>query len=226
LHKLTYFTLALLLYGTGVNPASAQTVDAGQRAFVERYVAALRSQESTGLRILLHPASLACMNSENRDFYDYFFAKELSHGAQLRGGYTLARFAPVDADAASAGDMAGMSPNPVRPTHEFQIDTPLDSKNRSLAIVRRAVEHAGTWFIVLGCPTAEALGLFRERRVERERQQAHAKQLAGELRDPLLSEIKGLLAQDRRIDAIKRYQDGANVDLTTAVEVINALAAK
>jgi hypothetical protein len=226
LNKLGYFTLALLLYGTGVDAGCAQDADAAQRAFVERYVAALRSQDSADLRILHHPASLACSNPQNRDYYDFMFAKELRHGAGLRGGYTLTRFEPVDADTATALEMGGLIPNPVQPTHQFQIDTPFDNKNHSLTILRMAAEHAGTWFIVLGCPTDKAIGLFRERRAEGERQQARARQLAGDLQEPLRSEIKDLLAQNRRIDAVKRYQSGANTDLTTATQVIDILAGK
>jgi len=88
-----------------------------------------------------------------------------------------------------------------------------------------AVEQGGTWFIVLGCPTLKGIEFFHERR-EGERQQARAKQLAGELQEPLLSEIRNLLGQNRRVDAIKRYQSSANVDLTIASQVIDALAAE
>ena len=51
----------------------------------------------------------------------------------------------------------------------------------------------------------------------------HYQELASKLGEPLLSELKGLLTQNRRIDAIKRYEDAAKVDLTTAVQVIDAL---
>jgi len=40
----------------------------------------------------------------------------------------------------------------------------------------------------------------------------------------MLSEIRTLLEQDHRIDAIKRYSSATNVDLTTATQVIDVLA--
>jgi len=87
-NKLRSITLSLLLYGAGADVGCAQSPDATQSAFVERYVAAITSQDSAGLKNLLHPTSLACINRENRDYFDFIFAKELSHGTELRGGYT------------------------------------------------------------------------------------------------------------------------------------------
>jgi hypothetical protein len=218
--------LALVLYGAGLEASWAEDADTAKRAFIERYVAALRSHNLTGLKDLVHPKSLACLNSGNRDYFDFIFEKELSYGAALGGRYSLTRFGPLDADTATASEMGGMLPNPVKPTHQFQIDTPFDSNNRSVTIQRIAVESAGAWFIVLGCPTPKAMEFFRERRAEGDRQRARARQLADALQEPLLSEIRNLLAENRRIDAIKRYQADAGVDLTTASQVIDALAPK
>ncbi len=218
-----HIVLALLLVAAaGTGAVRAQDADAAQRAFVERYAAMLVAQDREGLKTLFHPASLACIDAENRDYYDFVFAKELSYGPRLRGGYTLTRFAPLGADAA-VDPTGGMFPNPVQPTHEFQLDTPFDSRNRSLAVLRTIVARDGAWFIVLGCPTAQAVALFRERRLEGERQQAQAGRLADALRDPALSEIRDLLAHNRRIDAIKRYRVATDADLTTAMQVIDVL---
>ena len=38
-----------------------------------------------------------------------------------------------------------------------------------------------------------------------------------------ITEIKQLVAAGRRIDAVKRYQEAGHVDLTTAMQVIDAL---
>ena len=57
-------------------------------------------------------------------------------------------------------------------------------------------------------------------------QQARAHALADELHDPLLSEIRALLAQHNRIEAIKRYGAASSVDTTTASQVIDTLENK
>jgi hypothetical protein len=218
-----YIALALLLVAAaGTGAARAQDADAAQRAFVERYAATLVAQDREGLKTLFHPASLACINAENRDYYDSVFAKELSYGASLRGGYTLTRFAPLGAYVA-LDPTGGMFPNPVQPTHQFQLDTPFDSKNRSVTVMRTVVARDGAWFIVLGCPTPKGVAMFREQRLEGERQQAQARRLAGALQEPALSEIRDFLAHNRRIDAIKRYRAATDADLATATQVIDVL---
>jgi len=57
------------------------------------------------------------------------------------------------------------------------------------------------------------------------KQQAHARALADDLRDPLL-EVRGLLAQPSRVEAINRYRAAAGVDTTTATQVIDMLDSK
>jgi hypothetical protein len=223
LNRLGYVTLALVVSVAGIDVARAQEATAAQLALVERYVAAVRAEDGRRLRSLYHPATLACINSDNRDYFDFIFAKEMSHSAELGAGFTLTRVDPLNAAAVAASEMGGLIANPVKPTHEFQIDTPFDSKNHSVTILRTAVEQNGTWYLVLGCPTAKVVALFRERLAEGERQKARARQLVGEMREPLRSEIKTLLAQGHRIDAIMRYQDGATVDLVTASQVVDVL---
>ena len=204
---------------------SAVTPQAWSRS-EQHYAAALTSQDRAAFTNLVHPTSLACISPQNSDYFDFIFAKELSYGAALRGGYSLTRFDPADADSIAASEMGGVLQNPVGPTHQFQIDTPFDGSNRSLTLQRMAVEQGGAWFIVFGCPTAKGLEFFRAHLVEGERQRQRAQELVGALHDPLFSEIRSLLAQNRRIEAIKRYQRDANVDLTTASRVIDIVAAK
>ena len=81
----------------------------------------------------------------------------------------------------------------------------------------------GIWFIVVGCPTEKGLAFFHERQAKAAQQREQAAEHVGKLQEPLLSEIKELLARNRRVEAINRYQSAAGVDLTTAVQVINAL---
>jgi hypothetical protein len=214
---------SLLCLVAGLNFGHAADIDPTQLTLVERFIAAISAHDVERLKKLYHPASLACITAENRDVFDFVFVKDLSYAEDLKGGYSVTGFEAIDAATAAANEMGGMFSNPVPPTHQFQIDTSTDSGNRSLTLIRMAAAHDGAWFIVLGCPTAQGLAYFRERRAEGERQRAHAADLAGKLPDPLASEIRSLLAQERRVDAIKRYQSATGVDITIAVQVIDAL---
>jgi hypothetical protein len=216
--------LALLVWGcAGTVAAEAPIGDAAQRAFVARYVAALVDQNIAALKQLYDPATLACINAGNQDFFDFWFSLELKSGPALRAGYTLTRFGPVDPNLVAAIEAGGRFPQPLKSTDEFELNSPLDKKNHSVSVIRTVALRDGSWFLTGACPTAAGLASFREQQTKRAQAEARAKALVGQLREPLLSEVKGLLAKGQKIDAIKRYQTAANVDLPTAVQVINLL---
>lgn len=201
--------------------AHAADISAAQRALVERYVAAITSHDDAALKAVFHPATRACINADNADFFAFLFSSDLRFASDLKDGYKLTGFDTADPSIVEGNAMGGAVPAPVPPTHQFQIDT---AGVRAVTIVRMAAEQDGMWFIVAGCPTEKGLTMFRERINRGAEQQARARELASKIDAPLLSEIKDLLAQNRRIEAIKRYQSAAQVDLTTATGVIDALS--
>ena len=89
--------------------------------------------------------------------------------------------------------------------------------------MRLAAQSNGAWFIVTGCPTEQGLAFFRERMAAGTKEQARARALAEDLHDPLLSEIRALLVQHKRVEAINRYGAASRVDTTTATQVIDTL---
>lgn len=214
-----------LIAGTvfGAQAGKAEAIDPAQRALVEHFAAAVVAQDKAGLTSLVHPASRACMSAENHDYFDFLFAQDLSQHGALEAGYTLTQFGRIQPDIVSANAAGGMFPAPAAPTHQFQIDTAAHNGHGALTIIRMAAMDHGQWYIVLGCPTAQGLAFFHQHIVEAARQQAEAERLAAALHEPLLSEIKQLVAAGRRIDAVKRYQEAGHVDLTTAMQVIDAL---
>ena len=114
---------------------------------------------------------------------------------------------------------------PSAPTHEFQIDT-RTGQLRFLTLIRAMAAVDGQWFIVVPCPTPEGLQAFHASRAENERRQARIIQLAADLSEPLRSQVRTLLAERRRIDAIQLYKSQADLDLTTASRVIDVLDGK
>jgi hypothetical protein len=81
----------------------------------------------------------------------------------------------------------------------------------------------GKWYLVNPCPTEAGLKFFHEQMALGTKQTVDAHKLVSELKDPLKSDILGLLRQGRKIDAIKKYQSATGADLTTAVTVIKIL---
>jgi len=144
---------AVVMSSSGLGAgAAAPEANAAQRALIARYAGALTVQDEAGLRKLFHPAVLDCISPENLDFFDFIVAKDLSYGPELRAGYTVVRLAPVAGGGAAAGLMPELLKAPVAPTHEFQIDTPLDENNHSLSVIRAIAPFKGAWFLVIACP--------------------------------------------------------------------------
>jgi len=79
------------------------------------------------------------------------------------------------------------------------------------------------WYLVTACPNALGMQVMQRLQTQGLQQKARAKKLAGELRDPLLSQIKALLAKRDRLQADKAYQKATGADLTTADSVMDAI---
>jgi len=216
---------ALAAFGAWPRPALADDSDSAQRAAVEGYVAAIRSQDLAALRRLIHPATLACIDDENREYFDFVFANELQLRSDLAGDFRITRIDPVGDGSVSAEGLPGILSYPVKPSYEFQIDVDRSAYS-SLTLMRPLALHEGRWHVVLTCPSEKGLAFFRENRKRGEEQRVRAEQLASELSDPVRSEIRALLEQGQRIPAVNRYRETTGVDLTTAMLVINLLGEK
>ena len=216
--------VALVVAGAWQRPALADD-DAARRAAVADYIAALGAQDLSALRQVIHPASLACINDNNRDFFDFLFGNELRHGRDLKGNVRIIRLEPVVDGSFAAEGMPGLVPFPVKPSYEVQIEVER-SATSSLTLVRSLALHEARWHVVLGCPTEKGLVSFREAQKRREAQRTRAEQLASALSEPARSDIRELIAQGRRISAAQRLQEESGADLATATLAIDMLGAK
>jgi len=204
------FVIAIVVAG------SARADPAGD--FVARYVAAVNAGSEDGIVALLHPATRACMVEENRDFFDHVLANELRRS--IPDDYRLTVM-PVADDQTLL--MAGMLGYPVRPSHTLQIDFE-DGAYSGITIIRYAFDDGGAWHTVIGCPTPEAVAMFREARVRAEQQAARARELAAQAPADLRTEIEALMTEGKRIAAIKRYAEAAGVGLALARDVVELIA--
>ena len=204
-------------------PARAQgreiAVEAGHRRFAEQYVAAARARDAERYRRLVHPKSLACINDDNRDFYDDWIARAFRW--KWSGPYRIVTVRAL-AKGAPLSVPPGMAAYPVAPTHQIQIDLEM-SATRSASLVAEIVSNGGAWLQVLPCPTAEGLAAFRSARQATAAQEARAHTLTAGLAAPLRAEIMALLKDGRRIDAMRRYAAASGEDLAMARRVIDLL---
>ena len=127
-------------------------------------MSAVVANDIAAVRRVIHPASLACIDDSNRDFFDFILANEVRDrpGAS---SYRITRIGPATGIADSLVP-PGMFRYPVQPTHEVQIDFQR-GPNRSTTVIRQIARSGASWFEVLPCPTPDGLEAFRRRQSER-----------------------------------------------------------
>lgn len=188
----------------------------GHEQFIGKYVAAINAGEIEALKRLIHPGCLACINDENRDYYDDYFSREFKD--HIPDNYKMLDMKPIGGDEPLM--MPDMLYYPVRPAYWVQID--FETKpNSSKSILRQVVKSGDTWFMVLPCPKPEAVKRFKEVKIAKEKQKERARLLLQELKDPLLSELTGLLKEGMKIEAWKKYSAETGEDISMAKEVLS-----
>jgi hypothetical protein len=207
--------LALLIAAAAASVFAATPDETAiQNTFVKPWIEALRSRDKGRIERMYHPAVRACMNASTQEFFD----NALDHEAQSTAGgaYHITKLAPLQ------GGFPAFLPEdefpiPVRATYELQVDV------GDVIMIRYLAPANGSWYEVYPCPNEKGMAFYRKQVAEGAEQKKKAAQLLADLKDPLRSELKDLLRQQHKIDAIKRYEASAGVDLTTAVTVIDAL---
>jgi hypothetical protein len=196
--------------------AFASDETAIENTFVKPWVAAIRSGDKTRIERFFHPATRACINSSTQLFFDTMVERETTPGTG-NAGFRITLLKPMGPQDPLPG-LDGFT-YPVRPTRE--VDIQFD--NTDLIVIRFLAQENGSWYEVYPCPDATGMAKFRQELVEVAETKQKISQLVAQLKDPLLSELKELLRQDKTIDAIHRYQAAEHVDVGTAMRVINAL---
>jgi hypothetical protein len=190
--------------------------------FASDYVAAVQSKDTAKVMILLHPTDRKCVSAKTRPFFDYVVTQQMS--GFPTGKYDKLTVTPV---APSGKPMIwGFVPEkefpyPVMPTYKVQID--YTTSSGLFTDLLETAASGGSFYWVTACPNAAGLQFMRSTQESGARQQAHVKKLALEVREPLLSKIKALLAAHDQIGAIKAYRKATGADTTTAVSVIDII---
>jgi hypothetical protein len=196
---------------------SISELDSAQKVFVERFITSINTDDLNGRKALLHPQCLARITGENQAFYANTFSRQLKQNIPDSYKVSIKTIAPDQELIFSR-----MFIYPVRPTHLIQIDYET-GQNQGRSIMLQIKEENGQYFEVLGCPKAGLAGMSHKAKIAKEKDKERAKALFLELKDPLLSEIKALLKQGRKIQAWKRYSAETGESLSMAKEVVGLI---
>jgi hypothetical protein len=199
--------------------APTTVLTTSQRRFAESYLAAITGSDIEAYKALLHPATRACMNKDNADYFQTIFDRRI--GKIATSPILSVEKLPEKFEMFDAMNARGWKYE-VRPTHAFHIDLVSKGPKQSSIAVFSALD-AGVWYEVLPCPNGKALIDMRQAKLRDENEWAKARTLAAALRNPLRREVMAFLKQDRPVSAAKRYAEVRHVDLTLASRVIDVL---
>ena len=194
-----------------------QGVPGDLKNFVNEFVAAANAKDIVRQRLFLYPKSLACITPENKDYYDAM----ASHIGEepIPPNYKFSVM-PVNEGNLKALESMGQRWT-VKPAQELHIDYQQGDDVGGYVVY--LIHENGRWFYDYPCATDEAIKQYRENATANEAALAHYKALASEIKEPLRSELLGLLRAHKTGTATDRYHEATGQDYKTSMYVLNAL---
>ena len=175
----TLFVFTSILIASSALPLNAQmgmhfgnapattVLTSSQRTFAESYLAAVTGWDIERYKRLLHPATRACMNKDNADYFNTIFDRRV--GKIATNPILSVEKLPEKFEMIDAMNARGWKYD-VRPTHAFHIDLVSTGPKQS-AIAAFSALDAGVWYEVLPCPNGKALIDMRQAKLKDEAQQ-------------------------------------------------------
>ena len=207
--------IGLLVIGSA-RAQSAQGVSGDVKNFVTQYVAATNARDIVRLRLFLYPKSLACITPENKDYYDAM----ASHIEEpIPPNYTFSLLPVIDGNLKALESMGQRWT--MKPAQELHIDYQQGDDLGGYVVY--VIHENGRWFYDLPCATDAAIKEYRDNAAANETALAGYTALASEIKEPLRSELLGLLRAHKTATPTDRYHQATGQDYKTSMYVMNAL---
>jgi len=194
-----------------------QPAPADIKVFASQYVTAFNSKDPRQLLALQHPQALACITPANKDYYDGALAMQMRDS--IPANYTVSVMTPNEGNLKALESM-GMR-WPLKPEQEVHIDYQQGEDAGGVDIW--LVKENGRWFGDFPCATDATIKDYRDNAVKNKELLAKYKAIADGIKDPLRTELVGLLRAHETGRAIDRYRDASGQDGRTSMLVMNAL---
>jgi len=209
--------LTLLLLAAA--PAMADSPDRPLE-FAPRLVAAINGKNVDRRKELLHPKTLACITPQTQPFIEDLLADQFRYS--IPASYK-SRFDVIPADRPLS--VADGVTFPLRPTHQVQIDWETGPQQGVTFVAMVAYTESG-WREVWPCISPQKVPAMQTAKDMRRQQDERVQSLAAKMPQALRAEVTRLVAEGRKIDAIKRYQDATKEDLSTSKAVVERITPK
>ncbi len=208
-------TIGLFVIGSA-GAQSTQGVPGDLKNFVKQFVAATNAKDNVRRRLFLYSKSLACITPENEDYYD---AMASHMGEPIPPNYKFSVM-PVNEGNLKALESMGQRWM-VKPSQELHIDYQQGDDVGGYVVY--LIHDNGRWFYDYPCATDAAIKEYRDNAAANEAALAQYKALASEIKEPLRSELLGLLRAHKTGTATDRYHQATGQDYKNSMYVMNAL---
>lgn len=209
-------TLGLFVLGSA-RAQSAQGVPGDVKNFVTQFVAATNAKDVARVRSFLYPKSLACITPENKDYYDAMASHTGDDPIPPDYKYSVM---PVNEGNLKALESLGQRWT-LRPGQELHIDYQQGDDVGGYVVY--LIQENGRWYYDFPCAPEAAIKDYRDNKAANDAALARYKAVASGIKEPLRSELLGLLQAHKTGTAVDRYHQATGQDFKTSMYVMNAL---
>lgn len=207
--------VALCLSAVLAMPAFALAPE--EQTFINSYRDAVNSKSIEKLKTLIHPDSLACMNTSNQDYFDETLGKEVADTLPADTKFTFSL--DIQPYLLQGYEFFKI---PTKPDRQIQLDYN-KSKFSSVTRIMPLLKQGDKLFKVTPCLTEAGLVKFREAQRTKKVHAGKTRAAFNALPTAVKTELMAQLKAGRKIDAIKTYRAKTSSELTEAVEIIDML---
>jgi len=204
--------ICLLINGNGLKASDESDL----ATFARDLIDAGRSGDLTAHLTIVHTLSRACVSAETQPYFTWYFARRDKYIAS--SDYSIS-VTPLSPGLLPPG--SGTTSYPVQPSHQMEIDFESSSGISSVLVpIARDREH---WWEVTPCPSAWDIARAVRAQAEDSARRAEADSLIRAMPTTLRNEVVELLKRGQKVDAITRYAEAVQVDISLSKEVIEQL---
>jgi len=190
---------------------------AGQVQFAHEYIAAVNAHDTKALRRMVAPRTLACYNARTEPYLTQWLDRQTRD--QIPQPYSIT----VEPYKDSEFHPSALFTLPVAPTHQMNIT--IQSNGNEVVLGRPIAYQNGRWYVTPPCPTDLGIDKLISSENRRAKQAAQLEALYTGLKDPMLSDLKNLIRQNRIGEACTKYALAEKIDYLTGCKVVKRLAA-
>jgi hypothetical protein len=187
-----------------------------QQAFARKVANAMSAKDYSAMKELIAPSTLKCIG-KNEDYLQDRIKRQFELPINRKFKLRVTKLPPnITAPSKYAT-------YPMLPTHLMGMDFTAPDGNQD-TINLPIGQEAGKWYEAQPCPTAEGMVRFGKLQHMRAVQREHAKTAMAQVKDPIKSQLLGLIGKHNTVGAWRMCMSSLHYDFPTCRGVVALLA--